>query len=302
MSVSLKQISAFLAVAENGSFTRAAERLGMAQPALSQLVRDLEATLGLRLFDRTTRRVELTDGGQEFRAAVSKVVDDLDFAVTSIRDLAGRKRGRIAIAAPPLLAKILLPSVIGEFQAAHPHISVRVCDVAPGEIVEQVRTGQADCGIGTFPPGEPGIEQITLARDSLALFFRSGEREAGKASTWKELAGQPLITLTRASSIRRLVEIGYETAETPFDPAFEVTQVATALAFVASGLGISVLPTYANAEARLRSLSICPLIRPSIARDISVIHASGRSLSPAVQAFIPVLRKHSRLLALKGDE
>jgi len=302
MSISIKQIDAFLAVAENGSFTRAAEHVGIAQPALSQLVRDLEASLGLRLFDRTTRRVELTDGGKEFRAAVSKVVDDLDFAVRSVRDLAGRKRGRIVIAAPPLLATILLPSVIDEFQTLHPDIRLKIQDLAPHAVIEQVRTGQADCGIGTFPPGEPGIERAALARDSLALFSRPGDHDSVKPMGWKELAGLPLITLTSESSIRRLVEIGYETAEVPVDPAFEVTHVATALALVEMGLGFSVLPTYANAEARMRGLSMRPLIRPRISRDISVIHASGRSLSPAVQALMPVLRKYSRLLAPKVDD
>lgn len=301
MSVSFRQISAFLAVAENGSFTRAAEQIGLAQPALSQMVRDLEATLGLRLFDRTTRRVELTDGGREFRDAVSKVIDDLDFAVRSARDLAGRRRGRISVAAPPLLATVLLPTIIREFNATNPYIQVVVLDVAPKSLAECVRSGQADCGIGTFSPGEPNIERVHLARDSLAAFFPPVDRPPTAKMRWEDLGAQPLITLTPESGIRRLVELGFETAKIPFNPAFEVTHVTTALALVAAGLGYAVLPTYANVEARARNLAACALMEPSISRDIVLIHASGRSLSPAVLAFIPVLQKYSRLLQPKLD-
>ena len=95
MAVTLRQIQAFLAVAELGTFTKAAERLHMAQPALSQLVRDLEQALGIRLFDRTTRRVELTEGGREFQGASAKIVHDLDLAIQNANDLAERRRGRI---------------------------------------------------------------------------------------------------------------------------------------------------------------------------------------------------------------
>lgn len=301
MSVSFKQISAFLAVANSGSFTRAAEQIGIAQPALSQMVRDLEATLGLRLFDRTTRRVELTDGGREFRDAVSKVVDDLDFAVRSVRDLAGRKRGRISVAAPPLLATILLPTIIREFNTTHPYIQIVVLDVAPKNLAECVRSGQADCGIGTFSPGEPNIERVHLARDSLAAFYPAAEHTPAARMRWEDLGDQPLITLTPESGIRRLVELGFETARIPFSPVFEVTHVATALALVAAGLGYAVLPTYANVEARGRNVAASALIEPSISRDIVLIHASGRSLSPAVLAFIPVLQKYSRLLTPKSE-
>lgn len=301
MSVSIKQISAFLAVADYGSFTRAAEHFGMAQPALSQLVRELEASLGLRLFDRTTRSVELTEGGREFRAAASKILDDLDFAMRNMRDLAGRKRGRITIAVPPLLATILMPTVIREFHALHPHIKVVIMDVAPKNLAESVRSGQADCGIGTFAPGDPGIERTPLVRDSLAAYFPPSQQPVAASTPWIKLGGLPLITLTPESGIRRLIETGFETAKAVFNPAFEVTHVATALSLVEAGLGYTVLPTYANAEARYRNLAVSALVQPSISRDVVMIQASGRSLSPAVQAFIPVLKKFSRLLVPKLD-
>lgn len=298
MDVSLRQVSAFLAVAEAGSFTRAAERLKVAQPALSQSVRDLEATLGLRLFDRTTRRVELTAAGLEFRDATSKIVGDLDYAVRNARDLAGRRRGRVAVAAPPLLAAAVLPQAIAAFAAAFPEVTVAVIDAPTDAIVELVRSGGADCGVGTFSASETGIERTPLARDRLLLFCRPDHPLAARAQiAWRDLDGAPLVTLTRDSAIRRLVEIGYESAQIALTPAFEVRQIATALALARAGLGVAALPSYAHAEAPARKLVARPIGAPEIGRDIVMIHASGRSASPAVAAFTPILRKVVRRLA-----
>lgn len=101
MRIAIKQIESFLAVAEYKSFSAAARHIGVAQPALSTTIRDLETELGVRLLDRTTRRVELTQAGEEFRISTSKILEDLGHAVQNTRDLAARRRGRIRIAAPP---------------------------------------------------------------------------------------------------------------------------------------------------------------------------------------------------------
>lgn len=297
MKITIKQIQQFLAVAELGSFSSASKRLGTAQPALSQAIRDLEAELSVRLFDRTTRRVELTDAGREFQNSATKVVEELEHAVDSVHMLAERRRGRLRIAAPPLLASVVLPQAIAEFQKSHPGITVHLADVGTEQIVENVRNGKADCGLGTFSPAEEGIERLPLVRDSLMLFcdHRSTFNDAVSVR-WRELQDQPLITLTRDSGIRLLVEVGFETAEIALKPAYEVTQVATAIALVEAGLGIAVLPTYALAAARYRKVSGKLLTDPNIVREVSLIHATGRSNSPAVSAFASVLRRYAKQL------
>lgn len=295
--VTLKQVTAFLAVAEAGSFTLAAERLKIAQPALSQAVRELETELGLRLFDRTTRRVELTLAGREFREATARVVGDLDFAIRNARDLASRRRGRIVVAAPPLLAANVMPSAIRDFTRDYPDIEVALIDAPTLGIVDTVRNGGADCGVGTFAAGENGIERVSLMRDRLQLFCRDDSPFARtKAVRWAELSGHPLVALTRDSAIRRLMEIGFESAELQLNPAYEVHQIATALGLVEAGLGIAVLPAYARSGLLADGIVARPLTDPDIGRDIVLIHASGRSVSPAVSAFTPVLRKAVRRL------
>ncbi|MBW3096421.1 LysR family transcriptional regulator [Pseudohoeflea coraliihabitans] len=297
MKITLKQIEAFLAVAEFGNFSRAAARLHTTQPALSQSIRDLEAELAVRLFDRTTRRVELTDAGREFRHPAAKALEELEHAVDGVVELAQRRRGRLRIAAPPLLAAVVLPQALAEFSRRHPGISVELADVGTEQIIERVRSGRADCGLGTFSPGEEGLDRLPLVRDSLMLFCSLGSRfDAVSSVSWTDIAAEPLITLTRDSGIRRLVEVGFESAEIAVKPAYEVAQVTTAIALVEAGLGIAVLPTYALAAARHRKVGGKVLTAPTIAREVVLINASGRSISPAVSAFATIVRQYAQRL------
>ena len=295
MNITIRQIQCFLNVAALGSFTQAAEKMHTTQPALSQQVRDLETELGIRLFDRTTRRVELTEGGAEFRNIAAKIIDDLDSAARNAHELAERKRGRVVIAAPPLLAAAIVPRAIAEFRDRYPGIEVKLIDARTDQIVENVRSGQVDCGIGTFHAGEEGVSSTLLARDSLMVFSTSNHPLAQRrAVNWRELDALPLITLTRESGIRLLVEVGFEAAQIRLVPAYEVGQITTALAMVEAGLGIAVLPTYAWAGAKAMNLSATALT-PGIARDIAMITRTGRSLAPALSAFARLLAKYTNV-------
>ena len=296
MNITIRQIQSFLNVASLGSFTRAAEKMHTMQPALSQQIRDLEAELGIRLFDRTTRRVELTEGGVEFRSLAAKIIEDLETAARSAHELAERKRGRVIIAAPPLLAAAIVPRAIADFHVKYPGIEVRLIDARTDQIVESVRSGQVDCGLGKFHAGEPGISTTLLARDGLMVFCAANHPLGKRQSVdWRELDGLPLITLTRDSGIRILVEVGYETAQIRLVPAYEVAQITTALAMVEAGLGIAVLPTYAWAGARGMKIAAAAL-KPAIARDITMITRAGRSIAPAVSAFAKYLGTYTNVL------
>lgn len=298
MRPSLRQIETFLAVAATGSFSRAAERLGMSQPALSQAVRDLETGLGLRLLDRTTRRVELTAAGTAFRARVAHALDEIDLAARHARDLADLRAGHLRIAAPPLLAAAVLPRAMVRFAAAHPGITFDLADVGTEEMLARLRTGRADLAVGTFPADEPDIDRRPLLRDNLMLFCPPGHPlTTGAAPAWAALAGQPVITLTRDSGIRLLVEIGFERAGLALRPAFEVTQIATALALVTAGLGVAVLPGYARAAEAAQGTAALALAGPPMGREISIAFARDRSHPPAAAAFADHLTAALRAVA-----
>ena len=296
MNVTLRQIQAFLAVADLGNFTRAAARLNMAQPALSLTIRELEAELGLRLFDRTTRRVELTKAGADFSHAARKLMNDLDLAMRNARDLTERKRGRLVVAAPPLLAAMILPRAIADYKRTFPGIDVRLVDTQTDRIVDKVRSGEADCGVGTFAEDEDSIARQLAgqgrARGFLQQAIAAIEDAASRlarlvrSSPHHHDAGQldPPVDRTRLSRRPALT----------FRPAFEVSLMTTAVMLVEAGLGVAILPTYVWSFARDRDVTSRPLVEPQMSREISMIHAAGRSLSPAAESFARFLRKHAR--------
>lgn len=291
MSVTFRQLSALLAVAETRNFTRAAERLRMAQPMVSGLIRDLEAELGFRLFDRSTRRVELTEAAAEFLQDARRLTADMQDAVGRARDVATRRRGRITVGAPPLLAAALLPGVIAEFAQSSPGVSVTVIDRAVSVIYQLLRDGEIDLAVGTFRHNEDGIARIPLVSYLFALLCRSDHPLARNVRPrWSDLAGVPLIALRRGNGIREQLERGYAAAGLDAEPAFELDQLTTIMAMVEAGFGITVLPLYAINVLATSSLVARPLVDPPVTREIDVAHRDDRSLSPGAHDFVRLLR------------
>lgn len=298
MNITLRQLQAFVAVAETRNFTRAAQRLHVAQSAISLMVKELEDDLGVRLFDRTTRHVELTDPGTEFCSYAEKLIADLDHAVRHTHELVERKRGRITIAAPPFLASVLLPPVIAAFRAEFPGVRVGLIDAGTDQIVARLKSGEADIGVGTFAANEDGVTRTLLTRDELMLFCPKRHKLAAlRKPAWSDLADLPLITLTRESAIRAVVEQGYATARLKIEPSYEVAHITTALALVEAGLGVSVLPALALAATSPRRIAARTLHVPVMSRMVEVISYLGRTPPPATTEFVKRLQRVARSLA-----
>lgn len=290
--INLRQIKCFQAVVELGNFSRAAERLRTSQAGVSHAIHDLEALLGTRLFDRTTRRVELTEAGQIFAAGVLPGLAEIERAVESVRDLSELRTGLVRIAAPPLLGATVLPRLLQEVAKLHPSLRLRIEDVGTDLIVPRVRNGLYEIGIGTFNADEEGIDRQHVLSDRLMVFIEMDHPfKSLEEVSWKVLHDQRVITLTRESNIRLLTEIGFETAGLPLRPHLEVHQIHTALSLVESGAGVAVLPTYAFAALNGRGIAARPLTDPAITREVSIITARERTLSPATTAVRPLLRK-----------
>ncbi len=298
MSINLRQLHAFVAVEQTNSFTRAARMLDMAQPMVSALVGELETELGFRLFDRTTRRVELTEAAAEFLVDARRLTGELDRAVRRARDVGARRRGHLSIGAPPLLAATLLPRVIRDFAQTAPGVSVTLWDRPIASINALVRDGEVELAVGTFRQ-EERLARVPLITDRLSLLCPADHPLAARGELdWAELAGLPLIALRHGNGIRDQVDRGYEAAGLHTEPAFELDQIGTVVAMVEAGFGITVLPPYALGPASARSLVVRPLDAPSIVREIEVVHREDRSLSPAAAEFVRLLRiGAARLLA-----
>jgi DNA-binding transcriptional LysR family regulator len=295
--LNLRQVKSFQAVVELGNFSRAAERLRTSQAGISHAIRDLEELLGARLFDRTTRRVELTEAGRIFAAGALPGLAEIERAVDAVRDLGELRVGLVRIAAPPLLCATVLPKLLQDVGGVHPNLRLRIEDVATDLIAPRVRSGLCDLGVGTFSPDEEGLDMQRVLRDRLMAFVQSDHafRELEEVR-WSALRDQRIITLTRESNIRLLTEIGFESAGIPLRPHLEVHQINTALSLAETGAGVAILPTYAFAALNGRDIIARPLTEPAITRDVCIITARERTPSAATTAVRTLLRRVLREL------
>jgi len=298
-SITLRQMRAFVAVAQDGSITQAAKRLHLTTSALSMLVSSLEGELGVRLFERTTRRLVLTEAGAELLPTVQAVFDKLDVALEDLRQSSHRRSGRLSFATSPLLCATLVPSLLASFLKEHAAVRVELLDLPVNAIAEAVRSGQVDFGVCTQDADVPDLASSVLYQDCLMLACLPSHPLAEQAEVrWADLVGEKLALLTRGAGLRSLVEQGFAARGEMIEPAYEVSQVTTAVGLVEAGLAVSILPSYALASARSVGVVQVPLVEPVVGRNIVALTAPQRKLTPASEAFLSHFKKSMRELPI----
>src|SRR3954471_15105172 len=290
MNLKLRQLQGFAAAATHSSFSAAARELSMTQPAFSQLVRELETSLRVKLFERTTRRVELTEAGRRFLAMIQRPLDDLDEAYRFARELAAGTRGRIVFSSLPSVAFGLVTMALARFKALHPAITVRLIEDQDSNIAEKVLHREVDFGIGTLKAPRAELAFRELLPDELqAVFPARHPLTAKRRMTWRDLAASPLVLLPRQSSVRALVEQGFAAAGVARDPDYEVANMVTALSMVRAGLGVTVMPRMVLAELNMKGLAAGRIHDPRPVRSIGIVPRRDRPLSPAAAAYVELL-------------
>lgn len=288
MEPTLKQLRAFVVVADSGQFTRAAERLDLSQSAVSTLIRQLERSLGLRLFDRHTRVLHLTQAGEELLPVARHAVSNLDALVGSARELGHLRRGRVSLAVGTLQAALMLPRVIRAFDERFPNVEVRMHDVSERAVLEMVKGGAVDIGIGTAPDDDGEIAATRLVQDAFQVVLRPDHPLALRRNlTWRDLATIPLIGPQAGNPIRDRLEseLARDGIALNFHRAVQdVTLPLTILGMVEGGLGVAVMTAAVERLARAMGLLTLTPSRP-VSRTISVILKRNRSLSPASRQF-----------------
>lgn len=291
MNITVRQLRAFVAVAQLSGFSAAATRLHRTQSALSMLVRSLEDEIGVTLFERTTRTVKLTDAGREFLPQAEKMLTDLHNAVAGTRLHAERTRGRVVIAVSPTFASAMLPALLERFRREQPDVLVVLRDDAsPRQIRRLVQEGEADLGIGPLERGERGWFVVDVLMDDELMLACPRGHPLGRRKRvhWSDLAELPLIGFARDNALHVLVEQSLAATGVRLRARYEVTSIATAAALVAAGLGVSVLPSYASQLHLQQRLHFRPLVDPVVKRDLCLLRLRDRAMPPAAQAFIDV--------------
>lgn len=288
--VNFKLLHMFVAVAEHRSFRQASEMLNRSHSAVSMQIRQLEDQLGVPLFHRTTRRVQLTREGEQLLIHAQRALAEWDNGLRHIREAADLQRGTLAIACVPTLAASRLPEALAVYQDDYPGISIHLRELAAEELFDSVRRQEVDFAIG------PGIDKHSefafdpICTDPIyalaSVAFPLGRRKAIDLSA---LCQFPILLNSRSSALRALLDRELAVRNLNFQVRFEVVHTNTLLAFAHHRLGVAILPQVAipiNLDPAMRAL---PITNPSLVRTISIVTLRGQSLSPAAQRLKDVL-------------
>ena len=296
MHVTLGQIRAFVTVASTKSFTRAADALSLSQPALTSRVRQFEEALGLRLFDRDTRSVELTNLGRDLLPVFRRLVTEFETAVVNARDSVSRVRGVIKLACLPSFAASLLPPIIRDFTREEPGITFVVRDVLNSAVPSLVRSSDVDFGLAVLDESQSDLEWTRLFSDHLHVIYRAGDSTTAEHASAAVLASRPLILMARGSSVREIVDQAFASAGVTAFPTCEVNYMSTAIALVQAGLGLSILPSTAVELKSQTDVLSQPIAEAGFAREIALVKRKGSALHPTAEAFIERLDGAARAL------
>lgn len=288
-----REIDVFLALADTLSFRRTAERMHMSQPAVTGLIARLEEALQVKLFDRTTRQVQLTGPGRVFMEQARRLQSMGDEAVRAVREVAHLQVGQVAMAAMPSLAATVVPQTFARFRAAHPGVQLRLMDTLSGPAFDLVRAGKVDFALTAANPAYADLDYLPLASDRFVLLIPQGHAlaPARKPLSWAEVADLPHISMPLPSSVRQYADAAFLEHRIRFAPQFELEHLASIKALVAAGLGVAALPELAANVGPDNGIVRRPLRDPDLRRPIGLVTLRGRSLSPAAQAMVQMLRE-----------
>lgn len=282
----LRQIEAFLVVAELHSFSAAADRLGLTAQAISQLVAELEAHLGFRLFDRTTRRVAPSSAGRDFLPSAHTLMRHVQGAEGVADDVRHRAAGVLRIGAPLVLACTAVPEAIRAYQDLRPRVVVRIRDLAVDRLVDAVGAAEVDIAVG--PDRATGLEVAREALFDSAWVLWCSPRHAlarRRLIKWTDLLSEPLVAAGydhERSVAQMRLSVPEESRVVPVDV---VDNISTALGVAAQGRVATLAPAYVGVLASKFGLVMRRVVDPETVRKVCLYKPTARSLSPAAEGF-----------------
>ncbi|MEJ8823491.1 LysR family transcriptional regulator [Variovorax humicola] len=290
MNVTLRQLRVFLAVAESRNFSRAGNQIGLTQPAVSRSIVEFEAQLGLKLLDRTTREVALTEAGQSLAARLHRVLDELEQTLLDVQGMSNARRGKVRVASSPTLSANLMPACIAACAKVEPDIELVLLDRIQQDVLDSVRAGEVDFGVVIEPASPDDLHCETILADPFCLVVPPGHRFAGrKQLRWSALDGEALVLLDHASGSRRLIDQALQHQGAHCTVRQQVGHPTTAFRMLEAGLGISVMPSLAVPPAGFRNLQVVQLT-PRIDRAVMLVHRRNRAPAPLAQRVWGLIR------------
>ena len=287
-------VQAFISIADHASFQRAADELHISQTAVTRRLQNLESHLGIKLIERTTRNVALTDTGTDFLPQARRLMGELSNALAEIAESGKARRGDVCIACVPTAGIQFLPRIIQEYSASFPDNRITILDHSSSAVAEAVVGREAELGINVAQTHHPDLTGVRLMSDQFALICRDDHPLANKKSlAWKQLAPYPLIFAGEANANRSVLDQALGNSKVKLQLFYEVQRSSTALGLVAEGVAIAVVPRLAvqrGAYPRLRAIG---LVDPVISRSLVLIIRKAAHLSPAAQALHDLIKRRA---------
>jgi DNA-binding transcriptional LysR family regulator len=287
--VSLQQLRLFVILAQHRSFTQAGNALGVTQSAASRSIRELEDLLELRLFDRTTRQVALTDTGRALLPRIASLVDELEVALRFGQQVSTAESGAVSIASSSSVVASVLPALLASCRASYPNIALTLHDAPQGRVLELVRAGDADMGVLIGPSGDPhGLGDLsaeTLFSDNFCAIVPARHPLASHATVrWRDLSGAGLFLLDDDAGSFDVIARALDEHGASNFRLQRLTQAASVMQMVAAGLGIGIQPMRAGPAPAQPLVQPVPLW-PSVARTVMLVKRRNRTL-PAQAACV----------------
>jgi DNA-binding transcriptional LysR family regulator len=290
MDLNLRDIRAFIAVAQTGNFTRAAARLHLSQPALTVQIRRLEETVGVRLFDRNSRNVALTPAGRELLPVLQKSLHDMEHVLIDARALAEGSSGMVRIACLPTFAASVLPDLILDLKKDVPHAGFYIRDVVASMVNTLVRNEDVDIGLTGGDLSDAAFEVLHSGVDRLVVVCPKEHPLARRRRVkLKDLVSVPLVLTAQGTSVRAVVDAALASASYTPEITCEPTYMMTAVAMVRGGLGVTILPGAAREVLAEPLLVARPIDDAAFVRPIALIKKRGRTLPPVTERFVAAM-------------
>jgi LysR family transcriptional regulator, carnitine catabolism transcriptional activator len=289
--MTLKQLQAFLAVARTQSFAEACNLVHLSQPALSLAIKNLEDDLGGRLFARTTRTLSLTSEGQAFMPIASRLVTDWSEAQRQMQQRFAMQLGTVELASMPSFASTLLPQALLRYKQRYPRIRIEVQDVVAETLVNMVLQGRIELGVSFEPGNHSELDFYPLFNDSFVAVLPPDHALAANADSieWQQLLQSDFVMLQRPSRLRSLIEEQLAEHGMQASVVFEAHQLATVGQMVATGLGVSVVPSLSRQQMQALGARCVNVQAPVIGRQVGIITRNKAELSVAAAAMKAII-------------
>ena len=290
MNYSLRQLRVFVTVAQAKSFSRAGEIIGLSQSAVSHSVKELEQQTGVRLLDRTTREVILTEAGQQLAARLERILDELSSTLRDVGRVGQQLSGTVRVAASQTISAHLIPRCIAFSNQQYPDIDFVLHDRPQQWVLECIRQGEVDFGIVIDPGPVSDLECEEVLSEPFLLLCRDDDPLAALDEVaWQALQGARLVLQDYASGSRPLIDAALREQQVRATIVQEIGHPATLFPMVEAGIGISVLPALALPLPQGSRLTV-KRFTPAIERKLMLVRRKNRSLSGAAQAVWEVVR------------